>query len=879
MNLFSKMANPTSYLSNVANVARESLINTAGKFCTQTIVSVGELNANLGYAGMEQLAMMGTFGLLTNSLFSSPTLMVGMKGKKPVNTRNILNKIYRAYIKGDWQVVVNLYEKKFDLWSMNSMGNWPGLANSFQSWRKYCVSLFKLYKVDDLKSIEKAYDAFVKASEVVDEVIGRMKQLQKVGHFPPHMSDMKMLIHEELFEEEKEAKDFFSMAIFLGVHAWDSLEDKKEERKKWAIEMLDKCKILKMHEDPVYSEGVESQETHLLRDDPSERIDIQLRCNLHSMKPYLDPYNDDVAQLALQIKDMSYEQLNSTDPNAMIQVLKAISGGIDNLRNDAKKNIPTAIISYFAFIDIIVRSIQTLIDANKHDEHIELVLRMLKWVENSKDIAAIASNSEYLAYAPDIRALAYSYLLHGRILLSQNDRRGARRKFDTSIKMGVSPEIEGVLTIGELLGIAIEEGDCLEQKRCMVRGMELIDSLNPKSHHLVFANYSNYLKEKGRFMEAISAMSKADELEPGRDDYRGELSILAAREIFETEGKISGDVLRLVERDHNLLHHLIYHLFEAGRFSKIVDITERAADVCADLQLWKARSLLELGKFTESQALFGELLNNYGDEPDYWKGLGDINYRQKRFDIAVERYERALKLDPHNSNLAGLVADSHQDNGNKELAGLYYMLSFSFGGDGAEHSAFSLGRIFEEKGDVAGALRLYGWADELGYNPVLVNAAQNRLRKKTGENPQRDSESSQLPVDIKKRRKKESAPSEADIFSPDAVSSDFGLLRFEFYIMNEKHRDAVRGIIDELTDERGAALLDMTIETITSQLNKIGLSVERGTNHWHVKPVNGYGKGKMPLGLAVKHRYVDTVFLRRLVKLLEKLVTKFDAAE
>ncbi|MEL6253971.1 MAG: tetratricopeptide repeat protein [Bacteroidota bacterium] len=172
---------------------------------------------------------------------------------------------------------------------------------------------------------------------------------------------------------------------------------------------------------------------------------------------------------------------------------------------------------------------------------------------------------------------------------------------------------------------------------------------------------SSYRIHKGRlYMQA----SFIDYSEKAQEDFQFILekdskhveALRSMGELFSRTGKFTDAIDYLTQALEHNEDAEIYLLRAVCQFKKsppnftgsLVDL-RKAQDLgihTAELFLWRAQGLQELGRKGEAIATYNELIEMDPDNPDYYVDRGFL-YDADNPDLAMEDYSKALELEPH----------------------------------------------------------------------------------------------------------------------------------------------------------------------------------------------------------------------------------------
>ncbi len=293
--------------------------------------------------------------------------------------------------------------------------------------------------------------------------------------------------------------------------------------------------------------------------------------------------------------------------------------------------------------------------------------------------------------------------------------------------------------------------------------------------------------------------------------------------------------------------------FQLEHYTEALDIFEellRKSPGNPDISLWKARTMLELGKAREAKAFLSEFLpkspsaeaylylseaeSGVGSQPDAIaacvKGLqlspshvplllrlGDLWSKEEKWQEAGDAYARAVSADRNNAEAHSKIAKVHEKLGHQNEAIREYKESVRLNPEDA-HAHLSLGLVFMDVGDPDEALRSIDQALKLDPDLEAAIEAKNVATQKVREK--------QIELYGKK-----ALVLSAQANRPVTRNDLFMTLQVPWDLIDPVMREATKVVevdVNKLTDKEIMDLEGMSYHLITQAMERKLSSVDRG---------------------------------------------------
>ena len=116
----------------------------------------------------------------------------------------------------------------------------------------------------------------------------------------------------------------------------------------------------------------------------------------------------------------------------------------------------------------------------------------------------------------------------------------------------------------------------------------------------------------------------------------------------------------------------VRHMYEAGRWSEVVEALPDRDNQNADLQMYRGLALAKLGRWEEAQKTFEAGAARHPSDPRFLAELGGIAYREKSLSQAERDLRRALKIEPTDDYANDFLASIYFLHSNLEAALKYW---------------------------------------------------------------------------------------------------------------------------------------------------------------------------------------------------------------
>lgn len=346
-----------------------------------------------------------------------------------------------------------------------------------------------------------------------------------------------------------------------------------------------------------------------------------------------------------------------------------------------------------------------------------------------------------------------------------------------------------------------------------------------------------------------------------KDEIKKMMEILVD-DCIQNNSKLADEMLSNANSFPDLINPLIAKLLDEDRIMDAFALFGRIDNQDSNTKTRIADGLTRIKEYKTAKVLYEELLRELGDSFDLLQNLGVVSYQLGLYSSAIIFLRKALIYNPHNSYLTFLLGGANMVTGNT-LRGVHnYMLSTSYGGEGAASSSYRLGMYYERLNDHETALRYYKLSSILG-DLYEAEIAYDRLNRKLHSQAQDEEKSFDENDD-------EIISEETQKLETDAIVRQREIVRFKFSIGDEKHRERVRKAINDLSNQDGSMNEHVTVEGLESILKRIGFDLIRGGHHWKASPQKEFGSGSVIVSQEKSHSFVHIGSLKRLVKYLNK---------
>ena len=116
----------------------------------------------------------------------------------------------------------------------------------------------------------------------------------------------------------------------------------------------------------------------------------------------------------------------------------------------------------------------------------------------------------------------------------------------------------------------------------------------------------------------------------------------------------------------------VKQMYDAGRWSAVVDAVPDADDASPDLQMYRGLALAKLQRWDDARKTFEAGGARYPRDPRFLVELGGIDYRQSALSRAEQDLRRALVIQPEDDYTNNFLASIYFLNGNLEAALKYW---------------------------------------------------------------------------------------------------------------------------------------------------------------------------------------------------------------